>query len=144
MEKTSIKEVMLKDHAKIGDLLEKLSVNFDRSEENIKALQDFKWNLERHFFIEEKIILIEYNTNDEESIASLSNFIKEHEKILNMIQGIEEGLKNKKKTDILEMKAMLLKHRDFEDDVFYPMLDIELSHEKKKIILQKIREYYKW
>lgn len=140
-----ISSIMLRDHARIAQLLDKVDKDIGQKPKKLlTAFQDFVWNLEKHFFIEEKIVLIDYNPYNDEDSASISNIQKEHEVILGTLKKLEENLIKNKKVDLSELKKVLLKHRDFENEVLYPLLDLEMNKTQKKIVVEKIKAYYKW
>ena len=56
-----------------------------------------------------------------------------------LIDKIEDNLKNSK-SDIEDLKNLLKAHAIFEDRVFYPKLDDELSEDQKKLILERSEE----
>jgi len=132
MEKT-ISQLMKKEHEKINDLLEK----FENSPE-INIFSKFKWTLEKHFFIEEKVIFSVYQSCNEEC-EEMFDLLKQHKDILFLIDKIEDNLKNSK-SDIEDLKNLLKAHAIFEDRVFYPKLDDELSEDQKKLILERSEE----
>ena len=132
MEKT-ISQLMKKEHEKINDLLEK----FENSPE-INIFSKFKWTLEKHFFIEEKDIFSVYQSCNEEC-EEMFDLLKQHKDILFLIDKIEDNLKNSK-SDIEDLKNLLKAHAIFEDRVFYPKLDDELSEDQKKLILERSEE----
>ncbi len=147
-ELVSLAKTMLENHKRIGELFEKFkkSLNQD-SKISLKIFNDFMWHLEKHFSIEEKVIFVEYHSNDDEISAAISNLPKEHEIMLKLSKKIENELIQNKKVDspdLNELSNLLLKHKDYEDEVLYPMLDLELSKAQKKLICEKINEYHKW
>lgn len=143
--KMNISRAMLKDHKKIGDLLETLKKGLNQDTKTVFNLFDnFTWNLQKHFFIEEKVILIDYDPSDENSSENLSKILEEHDSILKIAIKLREELIKNKKIDISELRSKLIKHRNYENETLYPMLDMELNSNQKKLVLEKIREYYKW
>ncbi|MFH1211173.1 MAG: hemerythrin domain-containing protein [archaeon] len=144
-EQISVAKEMVKDHNRVGNLLMILKQNMDQSHEQVlKLLDNFMWHLEKHFFIEEKIVLIDYHPTDEKTSEELSETLKEHERILDMVRRMAEDLKQSKKIQIEPLYDLLLKHKEYEDEVLYPLLDLELKESQKKIIVEKINDYYKW
>ncbi len=147
-ELVSLAKTMLENHKLIDTLFERLKKSLDQDPKTaLKLFNDFMWHLEKHFFIEEKIIFVDYSPHDEETSAAISNLPKEHETMLSLSKNIEEDLINNKKvgnSEFNEFKELLLRHKDYEDEVLYPMLDLELSKAQKELICEKINEYHKW
>ncbi|MFH1209391.1 MAG: hemerythrin domain-containing protein [archaeon] len=125
-----IRTIMLKNHNKIGGLFNtfKRALN-DRD----KEFDKFKWELEKHFFIEENVIFSNLNVNNR---VIASNLIEEHKTMLKMLDSIKSSLADKKKLDSFE--SLMNKHRGFEDSEFYPALDKELSAKEKKELIDKV------
>ena len=129
----SIKSLMDREHKILGEFLEQA----DKSRENFNK---FKWNLEKHFFVEEKAIFIMNRDMNGEEISDIFELMKEHGEIMKLMKDMEANLGNEEKIDISAIKENLIKHRDFEDVVFYPKLDEILSLEQKQEIMERARE----
>lgn len=130
----SLCQIMLKEHEKINALLN----DFEKNASN-QTFNRFKSELEKHFFVEEKIIFNVYSIED--SNDSHLNLIKQHRDILWLIKQVEENIG--KKDLILELKNLLKSHSDFENNIFYPKLDNSLDKDQKLIIASKIEENLK-
>lgn len=135
----SISFLMFKDHKKIDTLLQELE-NHIKQRTASMFFNKFKWNIERHFFIEEKAIFDLSSKIKGEETEELFNLLSEHVKILALINKIDEELKENPEPDISDVKVMLLSHANFENEVFYPKLDDDLTPEQKSIIIEKIKE----
>ncbi|MFA4952756.1 MAG: hemerythrin domain-containing protein [Candidatus Pacearchaeota archaeon] len=139
MEKIS--EAMLIEHQRLYNLLERLEKNLDGNDKNWKELfNEFKWNLEKHFFVEEKAIFDLCNSDCGERIPEIFDLMKEHGEIIYLMNEIDDELDDNLKKNLLEIKRMLIKHSNSEDESFYPLLDEELSEERKLEILSRIKE----
>lgn len=101
-----------------------------------KAFEKFKWELERHFIVEEKATFVEIGANDESHRLS-EVIVREHRVIWEMLEGIE-GKLDAKTADIQVLKDKLVKHRNMEDRTPYPMLDRAFSEEKKRAVMNRI------
>jgi hypothetical protein len=138
----SISKTMLKDHKKILDLIQE----FEKQTDSFKAreiLEKFKWNLEKHFFMEEKVIFSVYQIENNEEDEDVINLLKEHKDALFLIKKIEELSSKDKKADITELKLLLINHANFENKSFYPRLDEELTEEQKQMIIERADEEIK-
>jgi hypothetical protein len=125
---------MLQEHKEINQILENLEKN-----QNSKSLLDkLRLLLEKHFFIEEKIIFRIYSlTKNNEDILDL---IKEHKDILWLVSKLEENLKKELDLELSGMKELLDSHIKFETEFFYPKLEQELDKETKNLILDRCKE----
>jgi len=137
MEKIS--EAMLNEHKRLYILLERLEKNSEYGSDGWKELfNEFKWNLEKHFFVEEKVIFELCNSSCGDKIPEIFDLMKEHGEIINLINKIDSG--NNIEENMLNMNKMLIKHSETEDDDFYPLLDEKLSEERKLEILSRVKE----
>jgi len=136
----TISRLMMKEHRRINEMLEdfeKLEVADYKQSKN--AFDIFKWKLDKHFFIEEKVIFHIYNSSSEENF-DIINLLKDHKDILWLISKTEESLKNNLKPSVIELKKLLAAHARTEDAIFYPKLDKELSDEERSMILERADE----
>jgi len=92
---------MINDHCKIENLLDNLEVNIDKEfREFEKSFIIFKNKLEKHIFIEEKVIFSLYNPkNVSEGYKMLPELIKQHNYMLNTINNFSKFIFNKKKIE---------------------------------------------
>ncbi len=140
---TNILNLMVKDHRKIEDLLnnleEKNNEDFDSMR---KAFNKFEWELEKHIFTEEKAIFTSYNPDDiTQGYKMLPELTKQHNFIINKINNWRKGIQNQKMiTDIYSFKVYLIRHKNFEEENVYPMLDQSLPEDDKRHIVAKINE----
>jgi hemerythrin-like domain-containing protein len=137
--KNTIKKVMDKEHERVEKILEE----FENSLWNLKLAREifnrFDWTLEKHFFIEEKIIFTIYNSSDGES-EDLNELVKEHKEIIWEIKKIKDNLDRGVRPSIAKLKGIHKAHSKFEDEVFYPRLDDELSEDEKELIFERVEE----
>ncbi len=126
-----ITRLMVEHHGKLSNMLEEQDGSYEKFDR-------FKWELEKHLFMEEKAIFIYWDPDDPKDKAVVPDLIDEHSKILKLMKELERETKRDQNIDIGELKALLLKHRDFEDAEFYPRLDRELDQGQKKIIKDRI------
>jgi hypothetical protein len=125
-----ITDYMNKDHKKIEKLIEDLEKNPTRFQ-----LQKLKFELEKHFLIEEKAIFELYYTKNEEDENLVPVLLEQHKAILEEINLVN----TEHIIDIAKLKTMLEKHSKLEDDKFYPKLDETLTRERKEEMLEKIQ-----
>ena len=99
-----------------------------------------KWNLEKHFFIEEKVIFDSFVAISGQETNDTFHLLEDHVRIIQILKAIEYRLSKKIKPKLEYLREILLIHRDFEDDEFYPNLDKRLDEKQKKILSEKIKE----
>lgn len=130
---------MIKHHYKIDRLLHQFKNEIDQENKDLTEIYNkFKWELEKHFFLEEKAIFQLHYSKNEESNKIKDKLKKEHDELLEKLGEIGENIKNKKKVDFFEFRKLLLKHKDFENVTFYPRLDNELDDSRKKMICERL------
>ncbi len=132
-----ISDLLLRDHFKIEKLLSEFKMSIGSPEAG-KKFDRFKWELEKHIFIEERVIFTFVRPEDNEDFAAIPKLEREHDEILDLMKSIE---KDTKEEDVLKLQNSLMKHKNFEDEVLYPKLDVELNDEQKKIIIKRIKEF---
>ena len=142
-EESNILDLMVKDHCKIEDLINKLDETTKEDFDSMKkAFQKFEWELEKHIFTEEKAIFTNYNPSDvSEGYKMLPELTNQHNYIVNKLNNWRNDIKNKKMlTDVYSFKEFLVNHRKFEEETVYPKLNEFLSEEEKRHIIAKINE----
>jgi hemerythrin-like domain-containing protein len=136
-----ITEVMCEEHRRIEKILEEFEklvhIDFGSSKD---AFNKFKWNLEKHLFVEEKVIFEVCNSDCGEEVSEIFDLMQEHGEIIGLIKEIEKKLFMNFKPNLSVMKELLEKHVYFEENRFYPMLDKELSTERKQEIFERAEE----
>ena len=138
-EYSTISEVMLKHHYRIDKLFHELDNEINQKSESFPdTFYKFKGELEKHFFIEEKAIFQLCNSENEESNEIREQLLKEHNILRSKLDTMEIELITKGEIDIYGFRKLLLKHKDFENQIFYPRVDRELDGLKKKQILERL------
>ncbi len=135
--------IMLKEHAKIDSIL----IDFENSlssnlKEKKSAINNLKWNLDKHFFIEEKVIFQIFSKLKEDDSRDVIELLKQHKDILWLIKNIQNSLNSNLKPNIKELKNILRIHIKLENNVFYPNLDKKLDEKSKQIILERVEEKF--
>jgi len=141
-----ISNLMVRNHYRIMELFNMFKLDSESYKPNLeiimKSLNKFKWELEKHLFIEEKAVFTFYNPKDNEDSNMISDIIKDHKQILEMLDKIEKDLLDKKKIDSFEFEKLLVKHQNFEDRILYPKLEKGLNESQRKIIIERISEKF--
>ena len=142
-EELDILNLMVEDHCKIENLINKLDETTKEDFDSMKkAFQKFEWELEKHIFTEEKAIFTNYTPSDvSEGYKMLPELTNQHNYIVNKLNNWRKDIKNKKMlTDVYSFKEFLVNHRKFEEEKVYPNLNEFLSEEEKRHIIAKINE----
>lgn len=133
---------MIRDHGKIVKLLNDFekSINLDKKIK-MKTFYTFLWEIEKHFFTEEKAIFTSYEPEDKtKGYNMIPELIKEHNEIFNKLKIMKKNIKKGKNFDFNDFKILLTKHKNFEDENVYPLFDQELPELEKKIIVSRIND----
>ena len=144
MKSTALTETMIRDHGKILKLLIRLEKTIGQEKSIImKTFHDFLWELEKHFFTEEKAIFTTYEPEENtEGHAMIPELIKEHNEIFDQLKIMKKRIKKDEEFDFKEFKILLMKHKNFEDEKLYPKLDLELDESEKRRIIRRINEIH--
>ena len=139
MRKT-IPEIMLKDHARIHNLLQEVKYKIsEKTKDSEYLFIRLKWTLEKHFFVEEKVIFTIYSESELGEIEELNHLINEHKDALLLVKKIDNNFNNPKEY-IEDLDKLLSAHAKFEDEIFYPRLEEELPEEQKQLIEDRCNE----
>ena len=140
MRKT-IPEIMLKDHARIHNLLQEVKYKIsEKTKDSEYLFIRLKWTLEKHFFVEEKVIFTIYSESELGEIEELNHLINEHKDALLLVKKIDNNFNNPKEY-IEDLDKLLSAHAKFEDEIFYPRLEEELPEEQKQLIEDRCNEW---
>jgi hemerythrin-like domain-containing protein len=132
---------MRKQHMLLNQLLDKYSNSKSKDRHKLKLLfYNFKWNLEKHIFIEEKIIFNSLKFTNKRQTEIISELIEEHGEIKYLSNRITELLVKSPKPDAETLKNFIMEHETKEVTTLYPQMDRQLTKEEKKDILEKTRD----
>ena len=138
MKTNSIIGLMLKDHEKIVDYLNKVE---EEGHPDIEAFLKFEWHLKKHIFIEEKAIFISYQPSDDSEEEKIFNKLsKEHTVIMDLLDKISKESFPRGNINFNKLKKLLAVHKKFEENEVYPRLEEKLNEKNKQEIIEKITE----
>jgi len=100
----------------------------------------FKWNLNKHIFIEEENIFPVSDKSNPREMKQIQNLLKDHKDIKGIIRNLDEEIADGRKPNTAILRELLFQHEEREIESFYPRLDMRLSPERKKLILRQIKE----
>ncbi len=101
------------------------------------TFSELKGVLESHFGLEEKAI---FDGCDIETFNQVKRLFWEHKTILGQIGKLKNDLNSTGSMDFSRLKALLIRHKEEEDESFYPMLDEKLIESQKKKILSNLKK----
>jgi len=132
----TISDLMYRNHCLIEKFLKDLEQNINK-----QTLNHFKWEIEKHFFMEEKAVL--QNIDDPNSASMISDVNKQHIEIMKLLDDLEKQvLQGNTELDLSKLKTLLIAHKNFEDQTLYLKLDEVLSDDQKQKIINRIKELY--
>ncbi|MBU0467304.1 MAG: hemerythrin domain-containing protein [Nanoarchaeota archaeon] len=141
--KNSITEIMLREHKRIDAMIEEVEKTLPDFEKARQIFNKFKWNLEKHFFVEEKVIFSAYSSTTSNESEDIFTILKEHKDILWSMKKIEQSLSKNLQPNFSNIKKDLKDHVNFEDRIFYPRLDEELDDNLKEVMIDRAKEVIK-
>ncbi len=138
-EEDSISKIMLKQHYEIDKCIHRFDTALKQDDLDLRGpFNKLKWEIEKHFFIEEKAIFqLHYSENKETSNITI-RLKKEHDILIDAMEQIEDRIKNNEKIDLPGFREQILNHAGFENKHFYPRLDDELDEERKRSIIERL------
>lgn len=131
---------MLKQH----QIVDKLLLDFEKIPKDdtywIEKFNLFKWNWNKHMSLEEENIFPVVDRNNSIEMKELRNLLKDHRDIRGIIRNFDDEIADKRKPNTMFLRELLFQHEGREIHSFYPLLDLRLSPEQKKMILSQIKE----
>jgi len=142
MKSTAILDLMVKDHNRLMEYLKEVENNLGRGFGFLSnSFNTFQWNLEKHFFVEERAIFTSYNPDDpDKEYDYFSVLMDQHTEILEIVESLRKKLQKREPFDLNELKKLLVKHKTFEEKSIYPVLDQEIDENEKQIIIDRIKD----
>ncbi len=135
----SITIAMLRHHQIINkNLLDFEKVSKDDTYKMNKLFNVFKWNLNKHLFVEEENIFPIADRKNKIELKQLQNLLKDHRDIKKIVENLYEELMDNVKPNTSILRELLYAHEGRETESFYPLLDKRLPAEKKKEVLSRI------
>ncbi|MHA1969720.1 MAG: hemerythrin domain-containing protein [Candidatus Hodarchaeales archaeon] len=142
MKSTAILDLMVKDHNRLMEYLKDVENNLGRDFGFLSnSFNTFQWNLEKHFFVEERAIFISYNPRESvKEYSFFSDLRDQHTDILDIIESLRKKLQNREPFDLDKLKKLLIKHKTFEEKSIYPVIDQEIEEGEKVFIIDRIKD----
>jgi hemerythrin superfamily protein len=142
MKSIEILDLMLKDHNRLIEYLKDVENNLGRDFGFLSnSFNTFQWNLEKHFFVEERAIFAAYNPSEpDQEYNFFSDLMDQHTDILEEIESLRKKLQKREPFDLSELKKLLVKHKNFEEKSIYPLLDQNIDEGEKDFIIDRIKD----
>ncbi|KYK23795.1 hypothetical protein AYK24_00750 [Thermoplasmatales archaeon SG8-52-4] len=142
MKSTAILELMVKDHIRLFEYLKDVEKNLGNDFGNLSnSFNTFQWNLEKHFFVEERAIFLSYSPDEpEKQYDFFSDLMDQHAEILGIIESLRKKLQKREPIDLNELKKLLVNHKTFEEKNIYPVIDQEIDEGEKGYIIDRIND----
>lgn len=142
MESNELLNIMVRDHNRLMDYLKDVENNVNSDfEVLLKSFNTFEWNLEKHFFVEERAVFTAYNPDYiEDGHQLFSTLSEQHTLILEKVESLRKRLRSNRSIEVSDLEEMLLKHKTFEEKNVYPVLDVEISQGEKRYMIERIND----
>lgn len=136
--KQEIFKIMSMQHEFIESLLDNFEDFHGKDlSESKEILNLFVWNLEKHIFLEEKILYSVYSIWDK-NIEGMFEILGDHGDIMVFIKKIKSSDFNK--SDMSLFRELLENHFSLEETILYPNLEKVLNVEQKQFIIERAQE----
>lgn len=137
----SISELMLVHHGLLEVLFKSLKDNIalePKADYLNQLIDEFQWEMEKHFFVEEKVIFSFCTATDPQSCKMIIELLHEHKRMRELLADLlDRKIQNRALTSF---ENLLIQHRKTEDEHLYPRLDEELNQAAKDLIFSRINE----
>jgi hypothetical protein len=142
MKSTAILDLTVQDHNRLLDYIKDIESNLGRDFGFFSnSFNAFQWNLEKHFFVEERVIFTsKYPDKPDVEYNYFSILIDQHTEILKKIESLRKKLQRREPFDLNEIKKLLIKHKTFEEKNVYPVLDQGIDEGEKRFIIERISD----
>lgn len=142
MESESILAIMIQDHRRIMNKLTDIKKTQEANLGTIlEKLNAFEWDLEKHFFVEERAIFTSYNASlIKEGQQLFDEISKQHTSILESVESLRDRLRMNTSIEIGSLVVMLTKHKNHEEQNVYPLLDKNIPEGEKRFMIERIAE----
>ncbi|MCF7835773.1 MAG: hemerythrin domain-containing protein [Candidatus Marinimicrobia bacterium] len=140
MEENRLLKLMVAHHGLIEALLVVFKDSLNDPQKAQESFDDFKWQTEKHFFVEEKVNFRFVLVDQEELYKIVQRLTDEHSQMLGMLGRLEDQLKKGEQVEMDALVDMLTKHREVEEKVLYPKMDELLGEYQKNLITKRINE----
>lgn len=136
--KKEIFKIMIKEHEIIESLLNDCKrLQVTDPEQAKRAFQAFVWNIEKHIFLEEKVLYDAYSIWDG-NVEGMFEILEDHGEIIALIKKIKNSYPDE--TNLSRLKELLRDHFVLEETMLYSNLEKLLSEEQKGFLIERAQE----
>jgi hypothetical protein len=137
-ETVNISEIMIRDHLRLLTLLHRTGVSQNQSDIALDHLKKIIWDVEKHFFTEEKAIFSYLNSKIDNYSKIYKEIIQHHSEILDDLYSAVKSLQHDAAFSDFLIREKMINHQKYEENEVYPLLENEISDESKREIIDKI------
>ena len=141
-QENSILNLMISHHTLIEIYFTILKDKVSGGEKATEEFDRFKWQLEKHFFVEERVIFDydHFRIKNEKIYQLVKELTKEHREMLKTLETFTKKIADSENIDISEFRRIHHEHIKTEEMELYPLLDKELNELKKQEIIKKVND----
>lgn len=137
----NIAPLVKQEHVKLGKLWQEFLEEYKKDVLKSRVVLDqFKWQLQKHFLMEELGIYELSQSIKGEEVSTIFDLMEDHGSLRSLLLELDKDLSENSQNKISDFRTALDKHENFEDNNFYPMLDEYLNDNQKLVIVNKIKE----
>jgi hemerythrin-like domain-containing protein len=136
--KKEIFKIMVQEHEVIESLLNDFrKAHAQDSQESQKIFHAFVWNIEKHIFLEEKILYEVYSVWDG-NVEGMFEILEEHGQIMALISKIKHTYPDE--NNLSALKELLRDHFALEETLLYPNLEKVLNENQREYLIERAQE----
>jgi len=133
-----ILKIMKDHHALIETLFNEFKNNLGK-EDAEELLGNFRWELQKHFLVEEEVVFRVCDESIEAELCKLiPNLTAQHDSMIKILNTIEKSVPNIKDADVNSFQTLLESHKEMEEKNVYSELDSKLDKKEKEIMVARI------
>jgi hypothetical protein len=133
-------DLFFKDHLEIQQLLKELESQLRLTSPTERFLKQIQWLLERHFYLEEKLICTNVKVQKTLGQEKIKQMQKEHDLINNLLQEIMSLSLEEKEAKLHDFSRMVKKHYRFEINEIYRNIYDLMGNAEYEIIEKKLKK----
>lgn len=133
-----ILHIMKSHHDLIEALFEELQKGVKERNSAEVLLENFRWELQKHFLVEEEVIFRICDSLESELCEIIPKLTTDHDLMLALLNRVEDSLPGIKEKDIAKLERLLASHKKMEENELYSKLDDKLDKKQKEIMIARI------
>ena len=133
-------DLFFADHLEIQQLLKEMESQLRLAIPTDRFLKKIQWLLERHFYLEEKLICSNVKIQETLGREKITQMQKEHDMINNLLQDIMRLSLEEKEAKLHQFSRMVMKHYKFEIKEIYHGISNLMGHDEYELIQKKLKK----